>query len=103
MPVDPNLLRAARLLADLSLEDLAEKAKVARRSLLNMEAGKGDCMLSTMENVKQALEAAGVVFIGETEFHGPGLRVTRDVAAGWTRTRSAQARSRKKKKVEAPG
>lgn len=96
MPVDPNLLKAARLLAELSLDELAERAGVGRRSLAAMEAGNSDCMLSTMELVKQALEAEGVIFLGETEFHGPGVRVSTAKAGAWTRKRSEHARGRRR-------
>jgi len=95
MPVDPNLLKVARLLAELSLDELAARAKVGRRALASMEAGNADCMLSTMEVVKEALEAEGIVFLGETETHGPGLRVSATTADAWTRKRAGQARGRK--------
>lgn len=95
MPVDPNLLKVARLLAELSLDDLATRAKVGRRALASMEAGNADCMLSTMELVKQALEEEGIVFLGETETNGPGVRVSVTTAAAWTQRRADHARSRK--------
>ncbi len=95
MPVDPSLLKVARLLAELSLDELAARAKVGRRALASMEAGNSDCMLSTMEVVKQALEAEGIVFLGETETHGPGLRVSAATANAWTRRRAGHARGRK--------
>ncbi|WP_019995556.1 helix-turn-helix domain-containing protein [Aureimonas ureilytica] len=94
MPFDPNLLQAARLLAKLSLDELAERSQVSRRSLLNLEAGNPDCLLSTLEILKQVLEEEGVIFLGETESHGPGVRVSRETGLDWTRKRADQRRSR---------
>jgi len=95
MPVDPNLLKVARLLAELTLEDLSTRAGVGRRALASMEAGNADCMLSTMELVKQALEAEGITFLGETETQGPGVRVSPATANAWTQKRAGHARGRK--------
>lgn len=94
MAVDPNLLQAARLLAKLSLDEVAQRAQVSRRSLQNMEAGESDCLLSTMEVVKEVLEAEGIIFLGETELYGPGVRVSRATAKGWTRKRTEMRRGR---------
>ncbi len=96
MAVDPNLLQAARLLAKLSLDEVALRAQVSRRSIQNMEAGESDCLLSTMELVREVLEAEGIIFLGETEFHGPGVRVSRATASGWTRKRTDSRRGRTK-------
>lgn len=95
MPVDPNLLRVARLLVELSVDDLASRANVGRKALATMEAGNSDCMLSTMELVKRALEAEGIVFLGETETHGPGVRVSSATADAWTQKRASRGRNQK--------
>lgn len=95
MPVDPNLLKVARLLVELSVDELASRANVGRKALATMEAGSSDCMLSTMELVKRALEAEGIVFLGETETHGPGVRVSPATADAWTLRRASHARGKK--------
>jgi len=96
MPFDPNLLQTARLLAKLTLEELAERSQVSRRSLQNLEAGSPDCLLSTLEVLKEVLEREGVIFLGETESHGPGVRVSRETALDWAQKRAEQRRSRMK-------
>ncbi len=101
MPADPNILRAARVLLGLSLEELADEAKISKRSLVRLEAGNIDPLLSTIETVKLALEKRGVVFLGPTESSGPGLRVHSSVSYGWEDARAEVARKREKRKGSA--
>lgn len=97
MAPDPNLLRAARLLLGLSQDELAETAHISKRSLSRLEAGEHDVALSTIEVTRLALEAQGIVFLGETETSGPGLRVDKQLSSSWSEKRARFALARKKK------
>ncbi len=85
----------------LSLEELAEEARISKRSLVRLEAGDIDPLLSTIEAVKLALEKRGVVFLGPTESSGPGLRVHGSVSYKWEDARAEVARRREKRKGSA--
>lgn len=66
--------RAARALVGISQADLADASKVAKATIANFEAGKRDPYARTLDDLRQALEAAGVIFI-ETNGEGPGVRL----------------------------
>jgi transcriptional regulator with XRE-family HTH domain len=74
-----NQLKAARALASLNQEQLAEKAGVSVNTIRNME-GRGDEMLvsglPTIRKVQSVLEAAGILFIAENG-GGAGVRLTK--------------------------
>ncbi|WP_158874176.1 helix-turn-helix transcriptional regulator [Antarcticirhabdus aurantiaca] len=101
MPADPNILRAARVLLGLSQDELAEAARISKRSLARLEAGEFDPLLSTIETVKLALEERGVVFLGPTESSGPGLRVSGTISFGWEDARAQVARRRERRGASA--
>ncbi|MBI1172578.1 helix-turn-helix domain-containing protein [bacterium] len=70
-----NHLRAARALIGMEQIDLAEKSGVSVNTIRNMEAFGSAAMrvrLDTIEKVRAALEAAGVVFLPENG-NGPGV------------------------------
>jgi transcriptional regulator with XRE-family HTH domain len=78
----PDQVRAARGLLDLSQQQLATAAGVSRRSVQMYELGTGGAR--TGRKVRDALEAAGVVFLQAGEPSpdgGPGVRLSRPVAA----------------------
>lgn len=74
MPVSPAQCRAARALIGWSQGQLAEASSVAKATIANFEAGKREPYARTLEDLRRALEAAGVEFIPENG-GGPGVRL----------------------------
>jgi transcriptional regulator with XRE-family HTH domain len=71
-------LRAARALANWSRKDLAEEAETTERTIARLEDGDSAPRASTSAAIRKALEAAGVVFVGDGERSdggGPGVRL----------------------------
>ena len=66
--------RAARALLGMSQSDLAESSKVAKGTIATFETGKRDPYPRTLEDLSDALEAAGVEFIPENG-GGAGVRL----------------------------
>lgn len=73
-----DLLRAARVLLDISARDLADMAGISKRSLVRIEACE-PVRLEISLRVQKALEQAGIEFLPETKGRGPGIRVRKDV------------------------
>lgn len=69
----PAQLRMARAALKIGVRDLAEMAGVTPNTISRIENG-GDAMASTLDKLKKALEAAGVVFIPENG-GGAGVRL----------------------------
>jgi DNA-binding XRE family transcriptional regulator len=69
----PIQLRMARAAVGWGVRELAEKAGVTANTVTRIENGS-DARLSTMDKLRQALEAAGVEFIEENG-GGPGVRL----------------------------
>ena len=69
----PIQLRMARAAVGWGVRELAEKAGVTANTVTRIENGS-DARQSTMDSLRQALEAAGVVFIDENG-GGPGVRL----------------------------
>jgi len=63
--ITPEQIRAARALLRLEQRELAERAKVSVATLRRIEAedGLSAASLKTVDQVRQALEGAGVEFI----------------------------------------
>jgi predicted nucleotidyltransferase/DNA-binding XRE family transcriptional regulator len=59
----PDTCRAARALLQLSQQDLARRAQVARLTVADFERGARKPMTTTLAAIRAALEAAGVRFI----------------------------------------
>jgi transcriptional regulator with XRE-family HTH domain len=72
----PEQCRAARALLGWSQADLAEKAKVAKQTLVDFERGARTPYDRTLEAIKAAIEKAGVEFIAENG-GGPGVRLAK--------------------------
>jgi DNA-binding XRE family transcriptional regulator len=70
-------LRAARGLLGWSQSDLAEAAKVGRATIADFETGKRDPYARTLDELRTALEAAGVEF---TNGDQPGVRLRKGSA-----------------------
>ena len=66
--------RAARGLLNLSQEELARRAGVGIVTVHQLEAGKAAPRRATLSVIRQALEAAGVIFI-DGNGDGPGVRI----------------------------
>lgn len=81
----PRQLRAARALVGWSREALAEKSGVPAITTKQFENGDTDPRLSTLHKWRQALEAAGVIFIepgAKSEEGGAGVRLRADKQPG---------------------
>lgn len=55
-------VRAARALLDWSKQELADRALISLSTVRRIEEGGIDIRVSSLENVRKALEAAGVEF-----------------------------------------
>ncbi|MGP4674816.1 MULTISPECIES: helix-turn-helix domain-containing protein [Agrobacterium] len=71
---DPSTLRAARVLAGLTQEDLARLLKISVPFLRKAETTPEKVTIETLEKIKVALEEQGIVFIHENAGEGPGIR-----------------------------
>ena len=69
--------RAARALLQLSQGELAEASKVAKATIANFEIGRREPYTRTLDDLREALEAAGVIFIAENG-EGPGVRMRKE-------------------------
>jgi len=78
MQASYDFLRAARALLDITPGQLAEKAKVSKRSIVRIEA-REPVGLEISLRVQKALEELGVEFLSETKSHGPSMRVGKNV------------------------
>jgi len=61
----PEQCRAARALANISQEQLAEAAEVAKATIANFEVGKRTPYKRTLAAIQTALEAQGVRFTAD--------------------------------------
>lgn len=75
MLVHPKVLRAARILLDVSQVDLAAAAGISRRSLQKMELSNPDTTMRIIEAVQRALIGYGVEFLVEDKNAGWGFRL----------------------------
>lgn len=62
--ITPQQVRAARALLDLTQADLAKRAGISATSLVAFERGNTDPKASTLRAIQEALEKAGVEFVG---------------------------------------
>ena len=65
MSITPAQCRAARALLAISQDELVRRCGVAKRTLAGFEAGSSNPIRANMAAIRQALESAGVEFIGE--------------------------------------
>ncbi len=70
MPIDPKLLKAARLLLEISQDELAQTAGISRRTLVRLETLSPDASFRSIGAVRKALESYGVIFIEDGEYSG---------------------------------
>ncbi|MBO6675234.1 MAG: helix-turn-helix transcriptional regulator [Rhizobiales bacterium] len=69
-------IRAARGLLGISAQELAQMANVPHRTVQRLESSDGipPSRGGTLDRVREALEAAGIEFIGDP-IHSPGVRL----------------------------
>ncbi len=72
--ITPPQCRAARALLDWSQQTLANTSKVGNATIRNFEAGRSAPQNATLDVLKRAFEAAGIIFIAENG-EGPGVRL----------------------------
>lgn len=65
--------RMARAALGWTTQNLADHAGVGVNTVVRFEAGE-DARMSSVDKIRQALEAAGVIFIAENG-DGPGVRL----------------------------
>ncbi|MFC7050387.1 helix-turn-helix transcriptional regulator [Emcibacter nanhaiensis] len=75
--ITPAQCRAARSMLNWSQADLAKAASVATKTISDFEKGAKNPRPAIMVVIKQAFEAAGLIFLadGETLPGGPGVRL----------------------------
>ena len=74
MSISPAQCRGARGLIGWSQSDLAEASKTATKTIADFERGARKPYDRTLEDIRDALEKAGVDFIAENG-GGPGIRL----------------------------
>jgi DNA-binding XRE family transcriptional regulator len=65
MEISPAQCRGSRGLLDWTQADLAKKVGVALRTIRDFESGKRKPLQIVRSSIKQALEEAGIEFLGE--------------------------------------
>jgi transcriptional regulator with XRE-family HTH domain len=73
MMITPSQCRAGRALLGWSQDQLAEASKVAKATIANFELGKRSPYERTLDDIRAALEGAGIEFLPEDN-GGPGVR-----------------------------
>jgi len=71
----PRTCRAARGLIGITQEELAERAMVGRSTVKNFENGHHRTQTNNLAALKNALEAAGVIFLAAGVHGGEGVRL----------------------------
>lgn len=74
MIITATQCRAARALIDWPRDELAVRARVSKRTIVDFERGARDPREATLVVIRQALETAGVEFIAQNG-GGPGVRL----------------------------
>ena len=74
MSLTPAQCRAARALIPWTQADLSKASKVATKTIADFETDKRLPYARTLDDVRAALESAGVEFIAENG-GGPGVRL----------------------------
>lgn len=77
--ITPPQVRAARGLLGWSQDHLAAISGVPKRTVVRLEVGEGSPQRRTVDAIRSALEAAGVIFVPENG-EGPGVRMRKVIA-----------------------
>ncbi len=74
--ITASQIRAARALLKWSADKLAVQSGLSWKTIQRLESSEGvlSSNLRTIAAIKEALEAAGVIFISENQY-GPGVRL----------------------------
>ena len=75
--IEGRQVRAARGLLEWSRSDLVRASGVSMSALLRLESAQADTSTSTVSKVIVALEAAGIVFVNDSQT-GTGVLVKSD-------------------------
>jgi DNA-binding XRE family transcriptional regulator len=67
------MMRVARTLLDLSQEQLAERARISRRTIVRIEAGGRGVAFDAVERVRLTLQRGGAAFLPLASDHGPSV------------------------------
>lgn len=70
MPIHPKFLKTARVLLEISQDELAQAAGISRRTLVRLETESPDASFRSIGAVRKALETRGVIFIENGEHSG---------------------------------
>ena len=81
MTISPGQCRAARGLIGWSQDQLVDASGVTRATIANFELGKRAPYERTLDELRRALESAGVEFIAENG-GGAGVRLRKPPGAG---------------------
>jgi DNA-binding XRE family transcriptional regulator len=74
--VTPAQCKGARAMLDMSRADLAERASIAERTVIDFERGARQPLGNNLAAIRAALEKAGVEFIAENG-GGAGVRLAK--------------------------
>lgn len=74
MTISPEQCRMARAAVEIGIRDLAADAKVSPNTISRLERGEA-LYPRTLDAVRSALEARGVVFLGDGEVADGGVGV----------------------------
>ena len=72
--ITPAQCRMARAALEIGVRDLAKLAGVSAMTVTRFENGHSQGYPETLEAIRAALEAAGVIFVAENG-DGPGVRL----------------------------
>jgi transcriptional regulator with XRE-family HTH domain len=78
--ITPEQCRAGRALLGWTQQLLAAKAEVGEVTVRLFESGAKSPRRATLHVIEQALGKAGVLFIREDEYAGPGVRLSKKPA-----------------------
>lgn len=73
----PIQIRAARVLLDMSQSELAQRASISVATVKRFEAAREELSgnFSSISRMTRVLEDEGIIFIGQDETNGPGVRL----------------------------
>lgn len=70
-----KILKAARLLLDLTQEEVGKSAGLSGKTVARIESGAAKVTVPMLEAVQRVYERKGIRFLQETDNEGEGLRL----------------------------